>query len=245
MPVLSVAMAAGLWSSLSAQIDKESYQELFELRLLSSQSAAEWKIDRQILEDQLKALETEKELLNGNIADLSAKQSGLSTDERDLQLKKLEVTRVSAAIETQLVELEKTLLQALNSLPQPLMERIQPLVSRIPIPGKKNTFTLSQRIQNLVAIVSQANKFSRTLTLSSEVRQLDTGKEIMVTTIYVGLTTAFYVDQMAQNAGTGVPGTDGWVWTPKNDLAGDIHRLVNVYEGKADPQFVTLPITLR
>ncbi|CAA7072348.1 DUF3450 family protein, partial [Lentimonas sp. CC11] len=98
-----------------------------------------------------------------------------------------------------------------------------------------------ERVQNIVGILSQADKFNTTITQTSESRELDSGKVVEVRTLYWGLAMAYYVDAAGEYAGIGFPGKDGWEW-PQIDGAGpQIKKLLDVYEGSEEIQFVEVP----
>ena len=67
-------------------------------------------------------------------------------------------------------------------------------------------------MQNVVGILSQADKFNTTLTATSESREIEGGKVVEVRTLYWGLATAYYVDASGEYAGIGYTGPDGWEW---------------------------------
>ena len=64
-------------------------------------------------------------------------------------------------------------------------------------------------------------------------------------TLYWGLAGAFYVDSAGEYAGVGFPAEKGWEW-PQIDGAGlEIKRLLDVYEGSEEIQFVDVPARIK
>ena len=96
-------------------------------------------------------------------------------------------------------------------------------------------------VQNIVGILSQADKFNTTVTLTSDARAIDSGKTVQVSTIYWGLAMAYYVDDSGSYAGIGYPTADGWEWPQINDAGPQIKQVLEIYDGIADIQFVELP----
>jgi hypothetical protein len=128
-----------------------------------------------------------------------------------------------------------------TTLPTPLVNRIKPLIRRLPDDPANTKLSLGERVQNIVGILSQADKFNTTITQTSESRELDSGTVVEVRTLYWGLAMAYYVDAAGEYAGIGFLGKDGWEW-PQIDGAGpQIKKRLDVYEGSEEIQFVEVP----
>jgi hypothetical protein len=128
-----------------------------------------------------------------------------------------------------------------TTLPTPLVNRIKPLIRRLPDDPANTKLSLGERVQNIVGILSQADKFNTTITQTSESRELDSGTVVEVRTLYWGLAMAYYVDAAGEYAGIGFLGKDGWEW-PQIDGAGpQIKKRLDAYEGSEEIQFVEVP----
>ena len=68
----------------------------------------------------------------------------------------------------------------LATLPEPLVEKIKPLIRRLPNDPNNTKLSLGERVQNVVGILSQADKFNSTITLSNESREIAEGKVVQV-----------------------------------------------------------------
>ena len=148
-------------------------------------------------------------------------------------------------VEANIGALESQLKRALKKLPEPLIEKIKPLIRRLPEDPSDTDLSLGERVQNIVGILSQADKFNTTITQTNESRKIEGGKTVEVRTLYWGLAMAYYVDASGQYAGIGVPGPDGWEW-PRVDAAGaEIKQLIDVYEGSEDISFVNVPAYIK
>ncbi len=91
--------------------------------------------------------------------------------------------------------------------------------------------------------MNEVNKANGEITLATEVRTLSDGKPSEVKTVYLGLGQAYYLSAKGE-AGVGRPSSEGWVWTPDNELASKILQVVEMLEGKAQPKFVPLPVKI-
>ena len=147
----------------------------------------------------------------------------------------------AAAVEGSIQQLEVQIKRVVKTLPTPLVEKIKPLIRRLPEDSAHTKLSLGERVQNIVGILSQADKFNATITQTSESRELDSGKTIEVRTLYWGLAMAYYVDGAGEYAGIGFPGADGWEWPQIEGAGPQIKKLLAVYEGSADIQFVEVP----
>ena len=128
-----------------------------------------------------------------------------------------------------------------KTLPEPLVEKIKPLSRRLPEDSTNTDLSLGERVQNIVGILSQADKFNTTITQTSEAREIDGGKVVEVRTLYWGLAMAYYVDGSGEYAGIGVPTADGWEWPRIESAGAEIKQLIDVYEGSEDISFVDVP----
>ena len=99
----------------------------------------------------------------------------------------------------------KKLKKILPILPEPLIEKINPLIRRMPNDSDNTDLSLGQRVQNIVGILSQTDKFNTTITAKREIKAFEEGKAVQVTTLYWGLAMAYYVDDSGKYAGLEFP----------------------------------------
>lgn len=216
-----------------------------ETRQIISEEQANWKVEKSILGDTVKLLSSEVGRLDAALTDLESSATAADEERTTLAAEKEKLTAASSVVEANIGELETQLKRVIKSLPAPLIEKIKPLIRRLPDDPAKTDLSLGERVQNIVGILSQANKFNTTITQTSESRDIDGGKAVEVRTLYWGLAMAYYVDASGQYAGIGVPGPDGWEW-PRVDGAGaEIKELINVYEGSEDINFVNVPARIK
>ena len=99
----------------------------------------------------------------------------------------------------------------------------------------------------MLGVLSQAEKFNGTLTLQTNARDVSgTGVQERVTTLYWGLAFAVYVDDAGKFAGMGLPGSEGWEWSTRNESASDVRRFIATYSGETDElDFVNIPVEIR
>lgn len=213
---------------------------------LISKEKSDWRLEKAILEDTLTLLTGELERLTKNLEELEASATAADEDRAQLTEQKEELEAGSAVVEENIGSLETQLKKIVKTLPAPLVEKLSPLIRRLPDDPEDTQLSLGERVQNIVGILSQTDKFNTTITLESEARELDSGKTVQVSTIYWGLAAAYYVDDSGTYAGIGYPTANGWEWPQVEDAGPQIKQLLEIYDG-TDPniQFVDLPASIK
>lgn len=212
-----------------------------ETRQIISEEKADWKTEKSILGDTVQLLSSELERLEKALTDLEASATAADEDRTRLAAEKETLTAASAVVEGNIGKLETQLKTIIKTLPDPLINKIKPLIRRLPDDPADTKLSLGERVQNIVGILSQADKFNTTLTETSESREIGDGKVVEVRTLYWGLAMAYYVDASGTYAGIGYPGANGWEWPQIEGAGPEIKRLIDVYEGAEEIQFVEVP----
>ncbi len=212
-----------------------------ETRQIISEEKTDWKIEKSILGDTVQLLSSEMERLEKALADLEAAATAADEDRTQLAAEKEQLTTASNVVINHIGALETQMKSIIQTLPKPLINKIKPLIRRLPDDPANTKLSLGERVQNIVGILSQADKFNTTLTETSESRELPGGKIVEVRTLYWGLAMAYYVDASGEYAGIGYPGADGWEWPQVEGAGAEIKRLIDVYEGAEEIQFVEVP----
>lgn len=224
---------------------RDTLEKWVETRQIISETKSDWALEKSILQDSEKLLTSQLERLNEALEELDATATAADEERTKLAAEKELLAQASAVVEANVGKLETQMKAIVKTFPEPLVEKIKPLIRRLPEDPKDTKLTLGERVQNIVGILSQADKFNGTITQTSESREVDGGRVVEVRTLYWGLGGAFYVDSVGEYAGVGYPGADGWEW-PKIDGAGpQIKRLLDVYEGSEDIQFVEVPANIK
>jgi hypothetical protein len=100
-------------------------------------------------------------------------------------------------------------------------------------------------MQNVVAMLNEADRFNSAITLAIEVRKDAEGKDRQVQALYLGLGHAYYADQGGSFAGVGVPGAEGWTWTVNAELGKTIRKVIDIYENEDGAKFVPVPVNIQ
>ena len=135
-------------------------------------------------------------------------------------------------------------------IPAPL--RAEPKVSQaiedlqrdMKLPEDKRSEGVSKRLQNLINLTSEIEKFQQTVVLRQELRTDAAGREFNMEVIYFGLSAAYAVNEDGSLALVGKPTEkDGWKFEERKELAAEIRKLIDCTTGDSDPAFITLPIS--
>jgi len=231
--------------NLNAQPNLESTRDVLDqwvqTKQITSKEKSDWRLEKSILADTQKLLSSELKRLEISLEDLKNSATAADEDRSKLTAQKEATAEASAVVEGSIQGLEIQMKRIVKTLPTPLVEKIKPLIRRLPKDSANTKLSLGERVQNIVGILSQADKFNATITQTSESRELDSGKIVEVRTLYWGLAMAYYVDASGAYAGIGHPGEDGWEWPQIEGVGPQIKQLLAVYEGSEGIQFVEVP----
>lgn len=216
-------------------------EQWVETRKIISEERKDWKIEKSILSETQALLSNELERLQKATEALRESSTQVDKERSDLTMEKDELKAAADVVAAKITQLETKTKAILPFLPEPLIERINPLIRRLPENPEKAELSLGERVQNIVGILGQANKFNNTITPTSETRKVSGGKEVQVNTLYWGLAIAYFVDASGDYAGIAYPTKNGWQTTLIDGAGPQILKLLSVYEGDGEIQFVEVP----
>jgi len=237
-------LALPLWAENKLQDTRDVLEQWVETQQIVSAERADWRLEKSILTDSENLLRSELARLTESLEDMKASATAADEDRTRLAAEKEELKAASAVVEANIGGLETKMKALVPTLPQPLINKIKPLMRRLPDNPNKTTLSLGERVQNIVGILSQADKFNTTITLSNESREIADGKVVQVTTLYWGLAMAYFVDNSGDYAGIGSPGSAGWEWQERADAGPQIKQLLDIYEGTQEINFVSVPASI-
>lgn len=216
-----------------------------ETRQLISRTRADWQADKEMLQQTVAMFEA-------GLALLAEQSNAVTTNSVEVARQRSETGSAKAELEAglevtarALAPLEARLRKVASALPPPLLKTVQSLVERLPEDSAQTEVTPLKRLQTVITLLNEVEKFNAMVTLSPELRRDPAGGEIKVQVLYLGLAQAWFVDESGRFAGTGVPGTDGWAWTSQEDLGARIKRVIAMYEEKQPAEFVALPVEIK
>ena len=217
-----------------------------ELRKTISRVRSDWTVEKEVLAETTESFQRELDSLLEQLDESGTEQSETEARLAEARAERERLRAANRDIEALVVRLEKRLRGLLPGLPPPLVEHIVPLTDRLPRDPDDTTMGLAPRLGLLVGLVGEINKFHNGITLSGELRRNEeTGAEIQVRVLYLGISQAYYTDPAGSFCGTGLPAPGGWKWEKRPELAGPISRAIAIYEGDQLPDFVELPLRIQ
>ena len=225
---------------------RETLTKWVETKQLISKEKSEWASGKDILEDRVRLAQAETTTVRDKLKEISAAvaEAQKKRDELAAQNDKLKATAEKS--KSMVIAAEKKLRPLLPQLPEPLREKLKPIIARFPEDSEKSTASMAERLQNVLGILDQASAFNSTVASVKELRTFPDGTRAEVTTVYLGLSQAYYTNREGTLAGIGHPGPDSWVWKPDNANGKKILLAVHILEGKEKgATFIDLPVKIQ
>ena len=225
---------------------RETLTKWVETKQLISKEKSDWANGKDILEDRVRLAEAETTTVRDKLKEISAAvaEAQKKRDELAAQNDKLKATAEKS--KAMVIAAEKKLRPLIPQLPEPLREKLKPIIARFPEDSEKSTASMAERLQNVLGILDQASAFNSTVASVKELRTFPDGTRAEVTTVYLGLSQAYYTNREGTLAGIGHPGPDGWMWKPDNANGKKILLAVHILEGKEKgATFIDLPVKIQ
>ncbi len=220
-------------------------EKWIETRQLISKTKSDWQSDKESLEQTVALYERELKGIDEQMSKVSTNNTQVEKEMREaiaLQMRSEEALSRAKQFAT---DFESRVRQFLPQLPAPLQDILKPLLARLPADPANTKMLAAERVQVLVGILNELDKFNNGLNVFNEKRKNPKGDEVAVQTIYIGLGAAYFVNDAGDFAGTGVPGTNGWDWSVNNEIAPAVQEVVKIYRNEKTARFVTLPAAIR
>jgi len=216
-----------------------------ETRQTLAQTKADWQVQRGLLEQSIRLYEEESRLLDQQIAEADQDSSAVDQERVALEDEQRQLDAAAGVISDAINRLEDQLVGRMKAFPEPLRRTIAPLARRIPDPDNRKKLSLSERMQNIVGILSEVDKFNSTVSVHKDTRRAADGTEFSVESLYLGLGQAFFVSLNDQRAGVGHPVDGVWQWVDRPELAPRIRKLLDMYSSLQPAAFIGLEVQVR
>ena len=204
-----------------------------------------WQEKRQLLEDLIQLKTEELAALNVSITAIAenATQADKARSELVQQRDELEKHRT---IITHFIEgIAPSIVAFKTWVPEPLQAQLNPLFLKVTAHGMGEALSLAERMQAIVAILQALNQFDQTVTVHSSLRELKSGQQVEVETVYVGLGIAYYRSLSGELAGYGQPTHSGWSWSEQAALAPAIAAALAAAKQQVQAaEFIQLPVKI-
>ena len=247
MAALLIACVAvmGADSDTKLATARTSLENWVQTRQLISKTRGDWQADKETLQQTTLMLERELKGVEDKFSKLST-NNVLAEKERAEAEASIKASNEGLAPAQQFAaEFEGKIRALVPRLPDPLKDILKPMLARLPAEGSNTTMKATERVQAIVAILNEMDKFNNALNVFSEKRKNAGGAEVSVETVYVGLGAAYFVNDSGDFAGLGTPGASGWEWSTKPEVAGHVREVIRVYRNERPAKFVSLPVSIK
>lgn len=245
----AIVLAAGmpLVSLTGSPLDEtvNTLQQWVETERQISTARANWAQERVSIEDLIAIYRQESEQLDQVIREAADDVSVAETRRAELLARDESIKALEAQALAKIAETEIRLRALEPLLPEPVRQELRPLFRVLPENPRESRAPIGQRIQPIVGILTQIQRFNQVVTITEGFREFEAGKTVQTEKIFFGLGTAFYVDGANEHAGRGRLTASGWEWIDDNSLVGPVREFVEMYRGTRQAAYVTLPVQFR
>ena len=183
-----------------------------ETRQLVSRTQAQWENDKETLNQTVALLERELQSVQSQAGSLGTNSVQVEKErgqaEALLQTSNAGLERVRNSTG----EIEGRIRAVVPRLPAPLQDILKPLLARLPGDPGATRMSPGERMQVVIAVLNEIDKFNNSVTVFSEKRRGERGEDIAVESVYLGLGAAYFVNEVGDFAGSGRPAASGWEW---------------------------------
>ncbi len=244
----AVAFASDEANNVGQQVtdSKSALGKWVETQKVISKEKRDFELTKEMLSERIKLLEREIQELEAKI--ITSKDSISDADTKRFQIVKdnNEYNNNFTVLKNIVVRLEDRVRDIIMKLPENVDSHIKPLSQRLPDPeNTPKKLSLSERFQNVIGILNEIDKFNREISLVSEVRNLPDGESVEVTTVYIGLGQAYFVNATGDVAGIGNVTESGWQWNEKDEIAGAVSEIIAILKNEKVASYVKLPVDIK
>ena len=248
-----IALLLASATTLSAQQVEEDpikstramIQEYNENQRIISKEKTEQKKSEQLLRQQIELVQHQLEKIREDTGEKRKEVAQAQKEWDELQAENEKLKQATAGLEAGIRKLEERTLAALRAMPEHVRSQrgVETASQQIPVDaeaGEKKD--LARRFLAVTGTLRELHISNRQITLLSEQREHRDGKKAEVTTMYIGLGQAWYVNAQGTFAGVGRPAGDGWDWAVRDGIAKQVAEAIAVHRGEVPARFVHIPL---
>jgi hypothetical protein len=218
-------------------------QQWIETRRTAGEAKNQWATEKELITASIRMFERELEDLRQRTESLSGQNAVVDQERRELEEEKSLLDAATAGMAEVATVLEGRLRALTSRLPEPLQQRIDPLIGRFPETPTETRMTAAERLQNVVALLNEVDRFNGSISVESEIKRNAAGFEVQVETLYLGLAQGYFVGEEERFAGVTVPTESGWQVIERPELGPRIRKAIAIYRNQQPAAFVELPFT--
>jgi hypothetical protein len=241
--VLAGSVCPGAENTLSES--RSMLDKWVETRQLVSKTRSDWQSDKEMLEQSIQLYERELKSVEEQMAKLSTNNTQAEKERAQAEALLKSSNEALDRAKEFAVGFESKVTRLVPQLPMPLQDILKPLLARMPTNSASTKMATTERIQVIVGVLNEVDKFNNAVTIFNEKRTNGKAEEVAVQSVYVGLGAAYFVNDAGDFAGIGSPGANGWEWTPKPEMASQVKEVIRIYRNEHPAAFVSLPVTIK
>lgn len=224
---------------------RETVVQWVQTRQLISETRTGWESDRETMGQTKVLFERELALVQDKLSKVSTNSSVADAERLSAEAELKKHADALEAAKKLVAELEGQVRQIIPLLPPPLLATAKPVIDRLPADSAATQAATTERLQSVVALLNEIDKFNNAVTVMPEKRANAQGEEVAVDTLYLGLAGAWFVDATGTVAGQGAPSATGWQWKLQPEIAPQIRDAVAIYRSQKPAAFVALPASVK
>ena len=224
---------------------RSTLEKWVETRQLIAKTKTDWQSDKEMLEQTV-------QLLGRELKSVEEQMGKLGTNSVQVEKERAQAEALFKSSNESLdqakqfaADFEGKITRLAPQFPMPLQELLKPLLIRMPTNSASTRMLVTERVQVVVGILNELDKFNNSVTIFNEKRKNQKEEEVAVETVYVGLGAAYFVNEAGDFAGAGAPGPNGWEWSNQPELASPVREAIRIYRNEHPAKFVSLPVSIK
>ena len=224
---------------------RSTLEKWVETRQLVSKARSDWQTDNETIQQTLALFERELQAVEEQMAKVSTNSAQVEKERLEAEAQQKTARESIERAREFATGFEAQLVKIVPKLPLPLQDIVKPLLNRLPSDPATTKMGAAERVQVVIGVLNELDKFNNAVTIFSEKRKNDKGEELSVETVYIGLGAAYFVSDAGDFAGMGTAGPNGWEWTIKPELGDAVREVIRIYKNERPARFVPLPAVIK
>lgn len=211
--------------------------------VLEQQSSAlkkDWRQTKPILQQRIKLLTAEKNVLTKQLTKQSSQKSTVENKREQLILQQNEAEteqqKIVLWLNNQWQKIQNTSIQIAPPLLKSWRQQMSSYSENLPA---------SEKLALVLSLWKKKKQFDQKITQVQSVVITKEGKEILVEQLYIGSGLGWYVSADGSEYGLGEAKTSGWQWSkPDTDISQQVKQSIAMYRLQKEADFISYPLRL-
>lgn len=226
-------------------IAKKAMEQWVETQKILSQEKKDFAIAKDMLQSRMELYQSEIENTIARIDEAMASIGKADEKRQEIMEQSRQLKEASQSLEPVIATMEEKTRNLVKRLPDHIREHVKVLSQRIPANSDDTKLSLSERFQNVIGIANEVDKFNAEISMHTSIRQLDNGSSVEVTTVYIGIGQAYYVNTGGDVAGYGMATDDSWLWVQQDAIAPAVSKIISILRSEQMAEYVQLPVEIK